>query len=339
MSARLPFTAASAVARAKSQKNYAEKHSNRTLFGRLYGWDGQPWCGIYMWWTFFSLGVDIRRLGISAPVSTNAFDAGAKRVGWQRISKYAIRPGDIVFFDFGDLDGRGPDTANDNDHVGMAIGKSSRTTVRTVEGNTSSGDRGSQANGGGVYLKTRPLFQVRHVYRPPYSTTAQVKALAKKRAAAEKAKKDAAAKKKRAALLASKKAKAAAAALALLLAAGGGTAVVKGGDKPAPKPAPTSKPSVKPSPAKTAKPTVKPKPKPTLSRTLRYSKGRPFQSGADVKRVQRLVGLKGKQVDGDYGPTTARYVRAWQKRHALKQTGTFGRTEALRAGWVWKSQH
>jgi peptidoglycan hydrolase-like protein with peptidoglycan-binding domain len=339
--ARLPFTAAQAVARAKSQIGYREKHSNRTKYGAAYRFDGVAWCGEFQWWVFYSLGVDIRRLGISAPVSTNAFDAAAARVGWQRISPVGIRPGDLLFFDFGDLDGPGPDTANDNDHVGMATSRPSRGYVMTVEGNTSSGKRGSQANGDGVWPRSRNLALIRHVYRPPYSSAAQVKALAKKRAAEEKARKAATARKKRAALLASKRAKAAAAALALALAAGGGTAAVKASDKPTPKPAPTStrppvRPPTKAIPKPTPRPTVKPKPRTTLTRTLRYSKGRPFQRGADVKRVQRLVGLKGKQVDGEYGPMTAARVRVWQARHGVKPTGVFSKVSAARAGWPWR---
>jgi hypothetical protein len=53
-----------------------------------------------------------------------------------------------VFFNF-------PDSLDRIQHVGRVIDVINPTTVRSVEGNTSPGDSGSQDNGDGVYIRTR----------------------------------------------------------------------------------------------------------------------------------------------------------------------------------------
>jgi hypothetical protein len=64
--------------------------------------------------------------------------------------------GDIVFFQF--------DNDAQPDHVGIVVKNMKRIkALRTVEGNTSSDNNGSQSNGGGVYLKNAhmlPLWQL-----------------------------------------------------------------------------------------------------------------------------------------------------------------------------------
>jgi peptidoglycan hydrolase-like protein with peptidoglycan-binding domain len=64
----------------------------------------------------------------------------------------------------------------------------------------------------------------------------------------------------------------------------------------------------------------------------------PYQRGADVAAVQRLVGLTGtgpQGVDSIYGPITAQHVRAWQHRHNLTADGKFGPRSCAAAGWSW----
>jgi cell wall-associated NlpC family hydrolase len=67
--------------------------------------------------------------------------------------------GDFVFFKFPQAGAPG-DLC---DHVGVYVGDG-----KTVEGNTSGGTTGSQANGGGVFIRTRPTYQVAAVVRPTY---------------------------------------------------------------------------------------------------------------------------------------------------------------------------
>jgi hypothetical protein len=171
------------------------------------------------------------------------------------------------------------------------------------------------------------------------AAAAKVRARRKKATAAAKAK----------ALLLENKRKAAAAAAAAALAAiaAGGTAVVNdGSDSPAPVPSVTATATVSPTPSGTPTATVTPKPSatrspvktpaskpvPVLRRTLRYAPGEPFMHGADVRRVQKLVGAK---VDDDLGPASTAAIRRWQANHDLRQTGTFGKIEARKAGWRW----
>src|SRR5690606_2235793 len=57
------------------------------------------------------------------------------------------RDGDLVVYSFGKV-GRYP-------HIGIAWPESGASGYRAIEGNTSSGSSGSQANGGGVYVRYR----------------------------------------------------------------------------------------------------------------------------------------------------------------------------------------
>jgi CHAP domain-containing protein len=71
------------------------------------------------------------------------------------------RKGDFAMFKF---PGVSSATA---DHIGVVISVTP-STVTCVEGNTSPTSGGSQNNGGGVYLKTRPRSMVAGWVRPPY---------------------------------------------------------------------------------------------------------------------------------------------------------------------------
>jgi peptidoglycan hydrolase-like protein with peptidoglycan-binding domain len=69
-----------------------------------------------------------------------------------------------------------------------------------------------------------------------------------------------------------------------------------------------------------------------IKRTLRLSE--PQQHGADVKAVQRLVGV---EPDGYFGPHTRAAVKTWQRRHGLVPDGRFGPASTRRAGWRWSA--
>lgn len=107
--------------------------------------EGYAWCDAFV--SYLLTEAAGRPTGIeSAGVIVTYARARAK--GWV-VS--APARGDIVCFDF-DSDG------SVDDHIGIVVKVLRRgpwLTLRTVEGNTSSGLAGSQADGGGVYLRTR----------------------------------------------------------------------------------------------------------------------------------------------------------------------------------------
>lgn len=82
------------------------------------------------------------------------------------------QPGDVLIYDF-------PNTKVKTDHTGICESVSSQY-VTAIEGNTSSGTAGSQANGDGVYRKKRAKSLVLGAYRPKYE--ASYREVLKKRA-------------------------------------------------------------------------------------------------------------------------------------------------------------
>ena len=75
------------------------------------------------------------------------------------VSVYDARPGDVVIYNW---DGGG------TDHVGFVEKNLGGGTLQTIEGNTSSGDYGSQSAGNGVWRRGRK-HSIAYVIRPAYS--------------------------------------------------------------------------------------------------------------------------------------------------------------------------
>lgn len=105
---------------------------------------GQPWCACFQRWVNRHAGGP--DLPVSSPYYCPSLVTYAKQHGlWDADGHYT--PGDLIFFDFS---GHGI-----AEHIGRVVSDGSVEIV-TIEGNTSSGDSGSQANGGGVYKRHRP---------------------------------------------------------------------------------------------------------------------------------------------------------------------------------------
>ena len=138
--------AADFVAKARTQEGIKESpaNSNKTIYGKFTGHDGQPWCGSFVMWCASQVGFK----GMPNCVYTPAGAEGFKGKGLLSNPSTA-KPvaGDIVFFSF---DGKGIE------HVGIVVRDNGDGTVTTIEGNTvPEGAAGNEANGGQVCLKTR----------------------------------------------------------------------------------------------------------------------------------------------------------------------------------------
>lgn len=122
------------------------KSGNLTKFGAAYGLDGYAWCSMFVWWCFKQVGIDVRQTVTGAYASAEGAMEGFAKHGW-KITK-SPRFMDVVFFHF-------PGEHAGANHTGFVI-SADAGGVHTIEGNTSSGDGGSQVNGGGVYRRYRP---------------------------------------------------------------------------------------------------------------------------------------------------------------------------------------
>lgn len=146
-------TASKLISVAKSQIGYKEGRNNYNKYGAAYGMNNCSWCMIFVWWCFRQAGAaELIKKTASCTACWNAMKS-------QAVSVSALRPGDIVFYDW--------DRSGDCDHVGIveSVGSS---RITTIEGNTSSGNSGSQSNGDGVYRRYRTRSQIAKAIRPAY---------------------------------------------------------------------------------------------------------------------------------------------------------------------------
>ena len=149
----------SVIESAVSQLNYEEGTNNNTQFGKWYGLNNQPWCAIFVSWCFNQAGLS-DKVAAQTKKGFASCDAGLK---WftrrnKLIPVGQAQAGDIVFFQF--------DADAEPDHVGIVTSNDNKKFLRTIEGNTSANNKGSQSNGGGVYKKKRPYATVMAVVRP-----------------------------------------------------------------------------------------------------------------------------------------------------------------------------
>lgn len=124
---------------------------------------GQAWCGTFVGTALIRAGVkgiNSRVAGVilildDALNSRNGFKSVVYRRKTGHGSVRAGKPGDAIGL-FGE-----------STHVGL-IEKRVTGGYQTIEGNTSSGNSGSQSNGGGCYRRTRPDSAVVYIVRPRY---------------------------------------------------------------------------------------------------------------------------------------------------------------------------
>lgn len=126
---------------AAKEVGYKEGSNNNSKYGKWYGMNNQPWCAMFVSWCAAQAKVPESVILKFAYVPYGV-DFFKKQKRYHAANgSYQPQPGDIVFF-------------GDSDHVGI-VEKVGSTTITTIEGNTSSGNSGSQSNGDGVYRRTR----------------------------------------------------------------------------------------------------------------------------------------------------------------------------------------
>lgn len=156
-------TATDVLRHAVSTIGYTEnpRGSNKTIFAAEAGHaNGQPWCATWVVAMMRRAGIKLPSESAYTPWMANAF----RSRGLWHVGTAGARPGDVVFFNF---NGHGIQ------HVGIVEkGADEYGRIVTIEGNTSSGDSGSQDNGGGVYRRTRTKQFVVGYGRPTYAAAA-----------------------------------------------------------------------------------------------------------------------------------------------------------------------
>lgn len=154
------------TARHYADTRYKEGKNNDSIFGKHYGINHIPWCA-----EFVSYCYDINGLGrLVAAQSKKGFISCNAGVAWFKKNKRLVKvanaqPGDIAFMNF-----HGSKTAAD--HVEIVLRNDKKAKVLyCVGGNTVNPDgTGDQANGDGVYYKTRPYRYITYVAHPAWDT-------------------------------------------------------------------------------------------------------------------------------------------------------------------------
>ena len=116
--------------------------SNKTKYGKWFGLDGVPWCGIFVSWVYAQAGRQLPSIGwLRGFASVQQAYLHYKAEG--KITDTPV-PGDIVVFDW---NGDGW-----FDHTGIFVRWIDSERFGSIEGNTS---LGNQSNGGEVMMRKR----------------------------------------------------------------------------------------------------------------------------------------------------------------------------------------
>lgn len=139
------------------------REMERTILTAGYGLDwmipGQPYCGFGCIWSWLvGGGVKLPAGTVYTPNICAYAGQTIDGVRFTRVNPEQAAPGDLVVMDFSAGTGA--------DHVGMARGPMVNGVIPTLDFNTSSGNVGSQSNGGGVYKRLRPSGFVLCVIHP-----------------------------------------------------------------------------------------------------------------------------------------------------------------------------
>ena len=129
---------------ARKEIGYSEtpKNSNKTKYGKWFGFDGVAWCGMFVSWCYAQAGQQLPKIGfLKGFAGCQTAVAYFKKNGQLTTKPIA---GDIVFFDW-NKDGR-------YDHTGIFVKWLNENEFETIEGNTAIGN---DSNGGQVMRRKR----------------------------------------------------------------------------------------------------------------------------------------------------------------------------------------
>lgn len=122
-------------------------NTNKTKYGKWFGFDGVAWCGMFVSWCYAMAGFQLPKIGFSKGY------AGCQTAVayFKKNNLTTTKPveGDIVFFDW-NKDGR-------YDHTGIFVKWIDDKTFETIEGNTA---EGNDSNGGTVMRRKRKNVNV-----------------------------------------------------------------------------------------------------------------------------------------------------------------------------------
>lgn len=146
------------IARAELGYKESPAGSNRTKYGRAYGYDGVAWCAMFVWWVFKQANASALFFGGKkcAYCPTIADYYIAKK---QTVSKSSGRAGDIILFGFGHTNSQ---------HIGIIEKKNADGSYTCIEGNTAVDN---SCNGGMVMRRTRYRSDINWIVRPKYDGT------------------------------------------------------------------------------------------------------------------------------------------------------------------------
>ena len=117
-------------------------NSNKTKYGKWFGYDGVAWCGIFVSWCYSQAGFPLPKIGFSKGYA-GCQTAVAYFKKNLMITNSPVE-GDIVFFDW-NKDER-------YDHTGIFVKWIDENTFETIEGNTAVEN---DSNGGQVMKRKR----------------------------------------------------------------------------------------------------------------------------------------------------------------------------------------
>lgn len=130
-------------------------NTNKTKYGKWFGWDGVAWCAIFVSWCYDQAGFPLKGLGFARGMA--GCQTGVSTFRKRQELTLAPVEGDIVFFDWNG-DSR-------YDHVGIFVKWIEEgETFETIEGNTSFTN---QSNGGMVMRRKRNFHPTKTIFAHP----------------------------------------------------------------------------------------------------------------------------------------------------------------------------